>query len=550
LVEFQFVGGIEGDHAVKKFRAILCISVACAFTVFAAFFTLSLGAATTNGALIVHTAAGQIRGAARSGGGAEFLGIPYGQPPVGSLRWHEPLPAKAWEGVRDAVKFSAPCAQPVLGDWNHHDADISQEDCLYLNVITPAWPAKGKLPVMFWIHGGANMGGTAMSDLYNRGTLASHGVVLVAVNYRLGVFGFLAHPALTQESAHHASGNYGLADQVIALHWVIDNIAKFGGDPENITVFGQSAGAQDTGILMASSAKDLFQKAIAESGTSFSPRLPRLAEAESQGVEFAANLKAPAGDGAIAFLRQISAKDLLQKIADLPPAQRPPLGPDVDGWVVPRSPTMIFATGQEAGIPLMFGTTTREFGSEATADQLRARMDELAGTRAAEGLAVYGLANGGLGTTDSKYGTAADQMAADAGFRCPATTQGGWHSAAHHPTFEYEFAHAIPGQETQGAVHSSDLPYVFGFFPKEGNISGAFGDVDTKLADLMQIYWTNFAKTGNPNDGKAPNWPEFDGTQAYLVFGQDGHVATAAALRKPQCDFYREVLADRIKMAH
>ena len=536
---------------MKKLIASLCGLAGSALAVTATLVSPSASAApAANSALIVPTTAGQVRGGIRPAGGAEFLGIPYGQPPVGPLRWHEPLPAKPWEGVRDATRFAAPCAQPALGEWNRHDAEISHEDCLYLNVVTPTWPAKDKLPVMFWIHGGANEGGTAMAALYNDGTLVRHGVVLVSVNYRLGVFGFLAHPALTAESAHHASGNYGLADQVLALHWVIDNIAKFGGAPANITVFGQSAGAQDTGILMASSAKDLFQKAIEESGAPLSPRLPRLAEAEAIGAEFAASMKAPPGDGAIAFLRQIPGSELLSRIAALPPAERPHTGPDVDGWIVPRSPTAIFALGQEAAIPLLFGTTTREFGSDAAADRLRARMQEEAGKLADEGLAVYGLTGAAQGTIDPKYGTAADQMAADAAFRCPATTQGAWHSAAHHSTYEYEFTHAIPGQEAQGAVHSSDLPYVFGFFPMEGNISGAFGEIDTKLADLMETYWTDFARTGNPNDGKLPNWPEFDGTQAYLVFGQDGRVTTAAALRKPQCDFYRDVVADRMKMVH
>jgi len=365
---------------VKKLIASLCGLAGSALAVTATLVSPSASAApAANSALIVPTTAGQVRGGIRPAGGAEFLGIPYGQPPVGPLRWHEPLPAKPWEGVRDATRFAAPCAQPALGEWNRHDAEISHEDCLYLNVVTPTWPAKDKLPVMFWIHGGANEGGTAMAALYNDGTLVRHGVVLVSVNYRLGVFGFLAHPALTAESAHHASGNYGLADQVLALHWVIDNIAKFGGAPANITVFGQSAGAQDTGILMASSAKDLFQKAIEESGAPLSPRLPRLAEAEAIGAEFAASMKAPPGDGAIAFLRQIPGSELLSRIAALPPAERPHTGPDVDGWIVPRSPTAIFALGQEAAIPLLFGTTTREFGSDAAADRLRARMQEEAG---------------------------------------------------------------------------------------------------------------------------------------------------------------------------
>ena len=208
--------------------------------------------------LIVSTTDGKIRGVSRPSGGAEFLGIPFAQPPVGDLRWREPLPAKSWTGVREATAFGAPCAQPVLGDWNRHDSETSKEDCLFLNVMAPAWPPKAPLPVMFWIHGGANAGGTASSALYKDGTLVQHGVVLVTVNYRLGVFGFLAHPELTRESSHHASGNYALMDQIAALRWVRDNIAKFGGDPKNITVFGQSAGALDTSFLMTSPLSKIY----------------------------------------------------------------------------------------------------------------------------------------------------------------------------------------------------------------------------------------------------------------------------------------------------
>jgi len=167
--------------------------------------------------LVVHTVDGEVRGKSRPSGGAEFLGIPYAQAPVGKLRWHEPVPANKWEGVREAESFGAPCAQPVLGDWNKRNAEASQEDCLFLNVITPVWPPKSPLPVLFWLHGGANEGGTASSALYKDGTRVQHGVLLVTVNYRLGVFGFFAHPGLTRESSHKASGNYGLMDQIAAM---------------------------------------------------------------------------------------------------------------------------------------------------------------------------------------------------------------------------------------------------------------------------------------------------------------------------------------------
>lgn len=499
--------------------------------------------------LVVDTTGGKLHGVSRASGGAEFLGIPYAQSPVGDLRWHEPLPAQPWTDVREANTFGAPCAQSILGDWNKHDSETSKEDCLFLNVITPVWPAKVTMPVMLWIHGGANAGGTASSPLYKDGTLVQHGVILVTVNYRLGIFGFFAHPELTRESSHHASGNYGLMDQIAALRWVRENIARFGGDPTNITVFGQSAGAQDTSLLMTSPlSKDLFQRAIAQSGSSFNPPLPALPMAEQAGVKLAATLKAPTGDGAIKYLRQLSTQELLKSVANQDPMQPPLVGPDIDGWVIRRLPAEVFALGQESAIPLIIGTTTREFGMAASPDELRKIIQNTAGSFTSRALSLYGLAGDGRGTADPTYGSAADQWLADVVFRCPATTQAAWHRAAHHPSYEYELEHAIPGQEAQGAVHSADLPYVFGFYPKNGNISGNFGEIDYQLANLIQTYWTNFAKTGDPNAGSLPKWPEFGGSRTFIKFAQDGKVTTAEGLRLPQCDLYREVLKQRINL--
>ncbi len=514
-----------------------------------AFGSLELMAQDSS--LVIKTKSGEIEGKPRSGGGAECLGSPYGQPPSADLRWHVGLSAQSWAGVRSATSFGAPCAQPDLGDWNRRDAATGKEDCLFLNVIVPVWPVTKPLPVMFWIHGGANEGGTASSALYKDGTLVNHGVILVTVNYRLGIFGFLAHPELTAESAHHASGNYGLMDQLLGLHWVRDNIASFGGDANNITVFGQSAGAMDTSMLMTSPlAKNLFQKALAQSGAAFTAPLLPLAQAEQAGARLVQKLNAPAGDAQIKFLRTISAPDLLAVLAKFPSNNRPRVGPDIDGYVLVQQPAIVFATGQEAHIPFVYGTTTREFGSNQTPDQLRIAITFAAGAMAPKAIEAYGLANGGKGTTDPKYGTSADQWSADMIFRCPSVTQAAWHLAAHNATWQYEFNHAIPGQEEQGAVHSADLPYVFGFFPKTGNIAGAFADVDKKLADLMETYWTNFAKTGDPNSTDIPNWPQQGDNGTYIQFQQDGKVEIAAGLRAAQCDIYRQWLTAQIRPAH
>lgn len=497
---------------------------------------------------VVTITSGQIRGNHLPSGRAEFLGIPFAQPPIGDLRWHEPVLPKPWSGIRDAKEFGAPCAQNVAGDWNKKDAERSQEDCLYLNVITPQWPPKTPLPVMFWLHGGANTGGTASAALYKDGTLVEHGTVLVTANYRLDIFGFFAHPELTRESAHHSSGNYAILDQIAALKWVRDNIAKFGGDPHNITVFGQSAGALDTGLLMTSPlSKDLFQRAIGESGTVLLANPPALSFAEQGGVKFAEDLHAPATD-AIKYLRSLPASDLLKAVLssqhggpdgpNASPQYRP--WPNIDGWVFPELPAKVFADGREAAIPLIIGNNTREFDGPDTLDAVRNWMQGFYGDLAPKAFAAYGIDNGGQGSKDALYGPVGNQWAADFIFRCPATAVAGWHTAAHHPTYEYQFERAIPGQEAQGAVHSADLPYVFGFYPKSGNISGAFTDVDFKLADTIEKYWTTFARTGDPNEKGAPAWPVYDGNKAYVRFTEEGQVSADTALRDKQCGLYRE----------
>ena len=509
------------------------------------------GNAPDDSNLIVDTKSGKVKGIARTTGGAQFLGIPYAQPPVGELRWREPAPVTPWKDVKDASSFGAPCAQPELGEWNRRNAESGKEDCLFLNVMTPSWPAKALLPVMFWIHGGGNVGGTASSPLYKDGTLVQHGIVLVTVNYRLGVFGFLAHPGLTRESAHKASGDYGLMDQIAALRWVHDNIAKFGGDPSNVTVFGQSAGAQDAGILMTSPlVKGLFQKVISQSGSPLNPNMPSLSDAEKNGEKLAVALKAPAGEDAIKFMRRLTTGDLLKAGENHDTTQPPEIGPDVDGWVVPHLPAEVFEAGQQMAVPLLIGSTTREFGSSATPDELRKTITEVMQDSAPAALAAYGLMGGGQGTTDPLYGSVANQWLADLLFRCPASTQAAWHNAAKHPAYQYQFEHAIPGQEAEGSVHSADLPYVFGYYPKSGNISGKFGDVDFRIAELMEKYWTNFAKTGKPNGEGLPNWPEYDGSQAYIEITQDGNVvANKGGLRALQCSLHRDALTQRLNQS-
>ena len=518
---------------MNRYRIVTAFVLASAF--------LAAQGQQTPDPLVVTTFSGQIRGVTRTGGGAEFRGIPFAEPPVGNLRWHEPIPAKAWTGVRDATQFGSPCAQPDLGAWNHHDAETGKEDCLSLNVVTSVWPVQQKpLPVMLWLHGGANAGGSSSNTFYNGGTLVQHGVVLVTVNYRLSVFGFLAHPGLTHESAHASSGNYGLQDQILALRWVRQNIARFGGDPNNITIFGQSAGAIDTSLLMTSFAKNEFHKAIAESGAAFLAPVPPLAQAENTGTAFATAMGAPAAGDAVKFLRALSAEDLLKAVMDPDPRRHPHVGPIVDGWVIPESPAKVFAAGQQSQIPMLLGVTTREFGNDLTAAQLTLHIRFIAGSHAEEALKLYPLSDN---ASDPLYGKPADQWAADMVFHCPVSTEAAWQNKAQQPVYLYQFDHPIPGQEALGAVHSAELPYVFGNFPKSGNISGKFTEVDAHLSDLMQTYWTNFAKTGNPNAKDVPNWPRLTEAGGYLEFLLDGRPeARNAELRGAQCALYREIL--------
>jgi para-nitrobenzyl esterase len=488
---------------------------------------LALRAMATDPVITLPT--GQIRGAALAQGGAVFKGIPFAQPPLGDLRWRPPAPVKAWTGERDATSFGSPCAQ----NSNGRMLEKSSEDCLFLNVWTAEWPSRSRKPVMLWIHGGGNYGGTASGANFDGESLARHGVILVTANYRLTIFGFFAHPELTRESPHHASGNYGLMDQIAALQWVRDNIAKFGGDPGNVTLFGQSAGAVDANVLMTSPlAKGLFHRVIAESGTvtrnpdaatlgmtalgavmtvksgpvSYSDA-PALAEAGSKGAEL----------GALKHLRELSAADLLKAVAGPRMSIGPANGIVVDGWVLPKPPAEVFAKGGEHPVPLLIGNNSRErTPPPVTPEDLRRAMEAMYGTLAPKASVLYPEAS-----EDALDGDQATQWVVDTMYRCPVVAQLVWH-AARNPAWEYQFDLAAPGREALGAVHGAEVAYVFG--------KGA----DRETSAAVQEYWTNFAKTGNP--GK--DWPRFDASaRGYMEFTSKGPVA-GEGLRRPFCDLY------------
>ncbi len=475
---------------------------------------------------------GKVEGRLLPGGaGAVFKGLPFAQPPVGELRWREPQPVPPWKEVRDAGESRPPCAQNSSG-WNAAEAAVSQEDCLYLDVWTPQWPSKSLKPVMLWLHGGGNTGGAGASDpLYEGTRLISHGVVLVIPDYRLGIFGFLAHPELTRESPHHSSGNYAFLDQIAALQWVQANIAKFGGDPHNVTVFGQSAGSADLSELMTSPlAKGLFHRAIAESGAA--GRIMPLADAERSGQRAAEALKAPA-KGAPAYLRSLSTADLLK-------GGRVSSGANRDGWVFDADPASVFAAGKAMPIPLLIGSNAIELGGGGSPDGLRKTIQARFGNLAPRLLSLYGLASPvDTGASDPLYGGLSDQWAADTGFRCPGILQGEEHAAAGSSVWEYQFDRAIPPKPT--VVHSSELPYVFGNLWATGSQAGQYVEVDRKLSDAIQAYWTNFARKGDPNGAGLPNWPKYDAaSRRFMEFTRTGELTVNENQRRAFCEVFVE----------
>jgi para-nitrobenzyl esterase len=491
---------------------------------------------------IANVTGGQIRGTAL-GGGAVFRGIPFAAPPTGERRWREPMAVQPWTGVRDATKFGAICPQaptPIVGE----AIKTASEDCLFLNVWTPQWlTADAARPVMVWIPGGGNFAGAASQAVYDGEPLARRGVVLVTLNYRLGSLGFFSHPALTRESPHKASGNQGILDQIAALRWVRDNIARFGGDPKNVTIFGESAGSLDVSVLMTSPlSKGLFHRAIAESGAVVLVGEPStLAEAEKRGQAAASRWKVP-GDASLGALRAVSTGDILtaepnlfgEGIANM----FPNLGITVDGYVFPGKPAQVFAAGGQHRVPLLMGSNAREqVPGSVLAKDLPQAITNAYGPLAPRALKLY------VGEPDPIYGTTAEQWGTDTSFRCSTVAQAMWHAAAGNRAFEYEFALVPPERAALGATHASELAHVFGTYA-QGLVAvgppARATEVDARVSDLMQRYWTNFAKTSDPNGPGLPKWPKFTAkSRDYVEFATSGATAKQG-LRRPYCDLFME----------
>jgi len=448
-----------------------------------------------------------------------FKGIPYAAPPVGSLRWKAPQPVIPWPGVLKTVDYPKRAMQGhIYNDMIFHDEGPS-EDCLYLNLWMPENHQQGKLPVMVWIHGGGFIAGSSSEPRQDAGNLSKKGVLIVSFNYRLGIFGFFSHPELTKESEHNASGNYGLLDQVAALQWVKDNIAFFGGDPDNVTIFGESAGSSSVSALMASPlAKGLFKRAIGESGSFFKLNQPlkSRSEAEKAGVEFA---EAAFGTISIEALRAMPAQKILDAALKVP---RETFSQDIDGYFLPTDCISIFTAGKQSHVPLLAGWNKDEgnyktfFKDEnPTVENYVAHANSRLGNNAGFFLKVYPAA------TDAEAKRAAQDFEGD-----QFTGYAVWkwiemqRLTGESPVYRYEFDQTLPlpadvkpGTEPT-APHASEIEFVF-LVISSRNLP--WRQEDYQVSELMASYWTNFAKTGDPNGPDLPHWPEYNSRDGYQV---------------------------------
>ena len=494
-------------------------------------------------ASIARTADGLLAGVASPDGVVRsFRGIPYAEPPVGPLRWRPPRPVAPWDGVRRADSFGPVAPQPPVGARSLYNPgrEPQSEDCLYLNVWTAAGPGDRR-PVLVWLHMGAYLFGSGSAgpgprSLYDGEQLARAGAVVVTLNHRLGRLGFLAHPGLTAESGHRASGNYGLMDQIAALEWVRRNIAAFGGDPDLVTLFGLSAGSYTVSHLMASpAAAGLFHRAIGQSGAAFGPAgetcgqndlIQHLDAAERTGMRLAEAL----GARSAAELRDLSPARLMSIPApsdeparwtmNLGP-QRMPRGsfeggyPIVDGHVLPREVHAVFAAGEQHDVPLITGSTANERsgvpGLATLEDHLLDAREEY-GELAGRFLELYPAQD------DAQAFRASNRSVADRIFVAQNWAWARMHSrTATCPTFYYHFSRVPPippsvelEEREPGAFHSAEIPYVFRHVGREGH--GRDWDwraVDERLSEAMSGYWLAFAETGDPNGAGRPAWPRF-----------------------------------------
>jgi para-nitrobenzyl esterase len=469
-----------------------------------------------------------------------FRGIPFAAPPTGDLRWKEPQPALAWKGVRRADKFGPACLQTnVFGDIFFRDSRPS-EDCLNLSIWMPAQAGSKKLPVFLWFYGGGFVAGANSEPRYDGESLAKKGIIVVEPNYRLGVFGFFAHPELTKESPHHASGDYGLLDEVAALKWVVRNISAFGGDRNSITIGGESAGSLSVSALMASPlSRSLFQRALGESGAFFAGgantgiRVKTLAEAEKQGVDFTKSV----GVESLADMRAKPADELLQAAAKQNRGFG--FGPDIDGYYLSSDVESVYAQGKQSHVPLLAGWNADEgkmfvlFNPQKpTAKSFADHAHSRFGDDAERFLKLYPAA------TDQEVISSAEALAGD-DFIAFASWK--WidmqRKTSGAPVYQYHFEQVpktkpgamigpIPASEV-GSRHAGEIEYVFQTLKSQQGVP--WTEDDFRVSNMMASYWANFIKNGDPNGNGLPEWPKCDSQDGYQVMHLSGKVTRATA---------------------
>jgi para-nitrobenzyl esterase len=499
---------------------------------------ISLFTACSNRSLQVSVKEGILSGVSGNDSSIRvFKGVPYAAPPVGDLRWRPPAPPKPWKGVRSADTFSPACPQnlervhlPWTEEFMHQGE--AGEDCLYLNIWTGAKPEDEKRPVMVYIYGGGFSSGSNAVAVYDGEALAKKGVVAVGINYRVGPLGFLAHPELTKESDHRASGNYGLLDQASALWWIRNNIAAFGGDPDRVTIFGQSAGAMSVALLMQSPlAEGLFTRAIIQSGPGLFPsdflNGGSLETAEQAGLQFA-NSK---GAASLADLRAMPPGALLDGSSEIR------FGPIQDNWFLPAN----YQSTDQA--PVMNGFTADDMGAggsfeppaEATIQVYQKEALQRYGDRANAFLSLYPA------SSDAMVPTLRKESGRDRA-RVSLYLWASEHATASKQVYTYYFDRAIPWPEHPefGAFHSGELPYVFNNLHL---LNRPWEAIDHTIADMMSSYWTNYARTGDPNGAELRAWPPFNATEATTMQlgARMGPVPVAAP---EKFEFWKEVLSE------
>ena len=513
------------------------------FHTLAATLALTLaGRAAAQTPPVVEAPSGAVQGTL-DGGIRTFRGIPYAVPPVGAMRWRPPVAMKVWKGVRAATAFGPACVQPhskAQSVYSPAGQLPSSEDCLTLNIWAPENAAKA--PVFFWIHGGALTSGSSREPMYDGRRLAEQGVIVVSINYRLGVLGWLAHPALSAESPQHVSGNYGLLDQIAALTWVRHNIAAFGGDPANVTIAGESAGGLSVMYLLESPlARGLFARAIAQSAYMVTmPSLRKTAygtpSAEAMGQMLAGALQAPG----LADLRGMDAQEITDKAGA---AGYFPFA-NVDGLVMPAQMVDTFDQGKQAPVPILAGFNQGEIRSlrvlapkaPDSAAEYEKAIRERYGEFADAFLKLYPAADykeSILATTrDALYGWTAERLARK-------------QTALGQPAYLYLWDHGYPAMESAGlhAFHASELPYVFGTFDATPPRWPAVPENDRPLSDAMIGYWTSFAKGGRPVAAGAADWPAYGTTRSFMHFTD--RATPQAGLMPGMYDQYEAVVCRR-----